>query len=116
MAVDLDDSRDLRLRREVLYPQRQNTGVGVMLVASAAMFFAVASSAFILRAQMPPQSCVHRSATVVEPVEAISVDLIDGEALSQGSGTCGEPIYQENSDGTDTVVFNLCPPEPSVVE
>ena len=109
MAEDLDASQELILRREVLCPQRQSTGAGVVLVTSAAMFFAVASSAFILRAQMPSQSCVHRDANAAEPTEAIPVDLI--ELAPTANGTCGEPIYQEGPKGTDTILFNLCPPK-----
>ena len=40
------------LSKEVLPPQKPQNGVGVMLVAAAAMFFAVASSALILRSRM----------------------------------------------------------------
>ncbi len=101
----------VHLRREVLYPQRQNTGVGVMLVASAAMFFAVASSAFILRAQMPQRSgCVHASETQATPMRAVPVELI-GDELNAGTiETCGEPYYEENTDGTVSVFFDLCSP------
>lgn len=48
------------LRREVEPPQRQPTGLGVMLLASASMFFAVAGSAFILRARMN-DGCPYRA-------------------------------------------------------
>lgn len=117
MGVDLDNSRKLVLRREVLYPQRQSTGVGVMLVASAAMFFAVASSAFILRAQMPMQECPGAA----RDYEAVSVELIDSAEVSQEMGdgfiqtveTCGDPIYQPNVDGTVSVFFDLCPMPPA---
>ncbi len=113
MGVDLDTSEKLQLRREVLYPQRQNTGVGVMLVASAAMFFAVASSAFILRAQMPSQECP----VDAQRYETVSVELIDsadivqdiGASLNDAVETCGEPVYQDNPDGSVSVFFDLCP-------
>ena len=100
-----------RLRREVLYPQRQNTGVGVMLVASAAMFFAVASSAFILRAQMPQRAgCVHATEADPVPMRAVPVELIDDEVNARAVETCGEPYYEENDDGTVSVFFDLCSP------
>jgi hypothetical protein len=99
--------RKTRLRREVLYPQRQNTGVGVMLVASAAMFFAVASSAFILRAQMPAQECPHAERV---PMRAVPVELIADEMLTETVETCGEPYYERNEDGKVDVFFNLCAP------
>jgi len=110
MGVDLDNSQKLVLRREVLYPQKQNTGVGVMLVASAAMFFAVASSAFILRAQMPMQECPGDA----QRYEAVSVELIDSAEIpprinvSNALETCGDPIYQANPDGSVSVFFDLC--------
>ena len=99
--------QSVRLRREVLYPQRQNTGVGVMLVASAAMFFAVASSAFILRAQMPQQDCPHAPEAAL-PMRAVPVELIAEETIAETVETCGEPFYEENADGTVSVFFDLC--------
>jgi hypothetical protein len=110
------EPRQFILRREVEAPQRQNAGVGVMLVASAAMFFAVASSAFILRAQMPREHCPRSLGTVpekseVEPlaIEAVPVQLVDPVEASTVE-TCGEPVYQDNPDGTVTVYFDLCAP------
>ncbi len=104
------DSRpeaDEKLRREVLYPQRQSTGVGVMLVASAAMFFAVASSAFILRAQMPQRSCPH-AVDQGPTMNAIPVELVDDAFLGRAIESCSEPYYEENPDGTVSVFFDLC--------
>ncbi len=100
-----------KLRREVLYPQRQNTGVGVMLVASAAMFFAVASSAFILRAQMPQRSCPHMADQPL-PMRAVPVELIDEATLNKTIESCSEPYYEENADGTVSVFFDLCASAP----
>src|SRR5690606_41688094 len=57
MARIVGDSGRPTLRREVEAPQRQPTGLGVMLIASAAMFFAVAGSAFIVRARMAGHCC-----------------------------------------------------------
>jgi len=98
------------LRREVLYPQRQSTGVGVMLVASAAMFFAVASSTFILRAQMPRDTCFHMS-EMPSSIRAVPVELVSEEEMDQLSmQTCGDPLYEENGDGSVSIVFDLCVP------
>lgn len=106
------DNRQLKLRREVEYPQRQSTGVGVMLVASAAMFFAVASSAFILRAQMPHQRCLHRVVpSEVQVADVVEVDLLDSMVDVETIETCGEPLYQDNPDGSISVFFDLCSPE-----
>ena len=80
-----------------------------MLVASAAMFFAVASSAFILRAQMPQSACPHASEQPL-PMRAVPVELIGDEINSGSIETCGEPYYEENTDGTVSVFFDLCTP------
>ncbi len=103
----------LALRREVLYPQRQNTGVGVMLVASAAMFFAVASSAFILRAQMPmSDQCPGNSARFnnhTPAIEAVEVELVEFQEVDEtGLQACDEPVYQENENGPSSIIFHLC--------
>ncbi|MCP4446218.1 MAG: hypothetical protein GY811_12870 [Myxococcales bacterium] len=110
--------RAQQLRREVLYPQRQNTGIGVMLVASAAMFFAVASSAFILRSQMPlPEECPGNTRVLevqsYHPprIEAVEIELVHFESLEEGETyvvPCGEPLFQDNSDGPSSIVFRLC--------
>lgn len=109
-----------------MYPQRQNTGVGVMLVASAAMFFAVASSAFILRAKMPaPEHCPGNSAAQMNyhdsahgdqaTIEAVDVELVDIQSLDFVNGEavpCGEPVFHENPDGPSSIVFRLCSEQP----
>ncbi len=110
-----------QLQREVLYPQRHNTGVGVMLVASAAMFFAVASSAFILRSQMPAGEHCPGSAEQARPlgmqsphalkIEAVDVELVDvGPAEATSTVACGEPLIRDGGEGPDSVVFRLCAP------
>ena len=98
--------------------QRQSTGVGVMLVASAAMFFAVASSAFILRAQMPmsdqcpgASSGMGSSSVQQSNFEAVEVELIDVRAVDSAmlkGMPCDEPIYQDNPDGPSSIIFRLC--------
>lgn len=90
------DSNHATLRREVEQPLRQDAGLGVMLVASAAMFFAVTSSAFILRAQKPSDRCLHRTRSQPVPTTHSAAD-------------CGEAVYQNNPDGTVSVEFELCP-------
>lgn len=92
-------SRSLILRREVELPVRQSAGLGVMLVASAAMFFAVASSAFILRAQMPREHCFHESrrGPVAAPVSEPPTE------------DCGEAVYTNAPDGKVYLVYELCP-------
>lgn len=87
-------------------------------MASAAMFFAVASSAFILRAQMPlPEECTGSDAARLHSqghtqIEAVEVELVDSQAPKIQSVPCGEPLIQKAGDGPATVVFHLCDPEP----
>ncbi len=88
-----------------------------MLVASAAMFFAVASSAFLLRAQNI-SSC-SRNADVVQRIsvdtehtglEVLAIEIIDTEDLGKGVVSCGTPEITENpGQATTDIVFRLCP-------
>ena len=102
----------LKLRREVQTPQRQNTGLGVMLIASAAMFFAVAGSAFILQARMASECCPR--AHTVSPPTTIVVDAppetnTQTRPARNAAVECGKAIYRNNPDGTVSVTFPLCP-------
>jgi hypothetical protein len=71
-----------------------------MLVASTAMFFAVAGSAFILRARMA-RCHGHARAAAVAPV-------IAPVAAEAAPLPCDGPSFQNNDDGTWTVYFNEC--------
>lgn len=75
-----------------------------MLIASAAMFFAVAGSAFVVRARMAGHCCdrAHSSA----PARPRHVQPI----VTGGGPPCGEAVYRANPDGTVSVDFRLCPP------
>jgi len=68
MAMERANKGTPKLSREVLPPQKPNNGIGVMLVAATAMFFAVASSAFILRARMASEGCPshNQNATTIQ--------------------------------------------------
>jgi len=79
-----------------------------MLIASAAMFFAVAGSAFVVRARMAGHCCDRaHSASHTRP-HAVA-PLVTG-----GGPPCGEGVYRANPDGTVSVDFRLCPPAQSV--
>ena len=97
------------LRREVEAPQRQPNGLGVMLIASAAMFFAVAGSAFVVRARMAGHCCdrEHPPASAHPAAVVRPVTPLDQTATEP----CGQAIYRTNPDGTVAVDFRLCPPE-----
>lgn len=77
-----------------------------MLIASAAMFFAVAGSAFILRARMAAECCprAHTPPPPVTEAPIVDVDLVEPDR----SYDCGRAIYSNNPDGTVTVTFPLC--------
>lgn len=94
-----------KLRREVEPPQRQHTGLGVMLIASAAMFFAVAGSAFILRARMANAGCPyshglrhHTNTLQAQPAP-----------IPNPPSDCGRAVYHTGRDGTMSVTYELCP-------
>ena len=73
-----------------------------MLIASAAMFFAVAGSAFVVRARMAAHCCdrAHSSS---------EAEIRPAAPLATERGTpCGEAVYRANPDGTVSVDFRLC--------
>jgi len=72
-----------------------------MLVASAAMFFAVASSAFVLRARAPERRCFHKA----KPVRAVAPAPKPAEAPRTA---CEQPVETVLPDGTRSVSFRLC--------
>jgi hypothetical protein len=76
-----------------------------MLIASAAMFFAVAGSAFVVRARMAGHCCDRAHAPSHVQVRPVT-PLVTG-----GGAPCGEAVYRANPDGTVSVDFRLCPPE-----
>lgn len=104
------------LRREVLNPTPHNTGVGVMLVASAAMFFAVASSAFVLRTQQkqcaePQKSSVQRISVdnSIQGIEVIAIEVIDTDLKDEGIDQCGDPIIRAAGNNSTEILFRVCP-------
>lgn len=78
-----------QLVREVLPPQKPSSGIGVMIVAATAMFFAVASSAFILRARMVRSSCP-------------GVELRPVIVEAAGADDCAFQVERRIVDGTES--------------
>jgi hypothetical protein len=107
--METGESDRLILRREVEAPQRQPSGLGVMLIASAAMFFAVAGSAFVVRARMAGHCCEREHPTAAD--RGVVVRPVEVAPLDDPSEPCGQAIYRTNPDGTVAVDFRLCPPE-----
>jgi hypothetical protein len=91
-----------RLSREVLPPQKPSSGFGVLMVASLTMFFAIASSAFVLRARMVRTCPGAAQAPLVLPDQVI----VQWEDRAR---ECGTPAYRANPDGSTTVFFEVCP-------
>lgn len=92
------------LSKEVLPPQKQSSGLGVMVVASMIMLMAVASSAFVLRARMAQEPCLGHG---MNPAQAHQIPRVEWPLeLPQ---ECGTPIYQQNPDGSVSVFFDVCP-------
>ncbi|MCG8425023.1 MAG: hypothetical protein MJE77_44645 [Proteobacteria bacterium] len=93
------------LTREVLPPQKQPSGFGVVVVAALAMFMAVASSAMVLRARMAKSSCWASPSRVVVPRTPVGDIAVPPESPRQ----CGTPVSRHNPDGSTTVYFDVCP-------
>lgn len=81
-----------------------------MLIASAAMFFAVAGSAFILRARMAAECCprAHTPPPAAATADAPPAAVAEEPSPASSSYDCGHAIYSNNPDGTVSVTFPLC--------
>jgi hypothetical protein len=75
-----------------------------MLIAAAAMFFAVAGSAFIVRARMAGHCCDR-----AHPARARQQAVKTAPVLEDPATPCGQAIYRTRPDGTVSVDFRLCP-------
>jgi len=98
----MDERAPLKLKREVEPPQRTHNGMGVMVVACAAMFFAVAGSAFILRARMAHVEAVRAEARA----RAQRPNVVAPAARVDDS--CGTYQSIQQADGTSLIVFRAC--------
>ena len=101
-----DKTSQLELTKEVLAPQNPYSGLGVVIVASLAMFMAVASSALVLRARMA-RSCA-MSVRSYQSVLPAAVDWHATAPRAQRAETCGVPEYRSNADGSVSVYFKVC--------
>lgn len=97
-----DQVQQSSLSKEVLPPQKPSSGFGVLMVASLAMFFAIASSAFVLRASMVRTCPGAEKAPLVVPEQMII-------EWQEPVRECGMPEYRSNPDGSTTVFFEVCP-------
>jgi hypothetical protein len=103
----------VKLTREVEPPQRSSQSIGVLLVASSAMFFAIASSAFILRARMVHYHAAHGDVT---PRERVMAPVVL-EPTSPGAPMieCGAPTVHLNGDGTANIEYTTCTTAPVLI-
>lgn len=97
------------LVKEVQTPQRYDNGLGVLVVASAAVFIALLGSSMVLRARSTPCSLAQRPvvAPSVAPVVPATPPLQAGAA---SPAPCGEPVFHDASDGTLRIVYTVCSP------
>lgn len=93
------------LTKEVLAPQNPYSGLGVVIVASLAMFMAVSSSALVLRARMARSCATSGSAYQSQLPAAVSWHASTRPAPAE---TCGVPEYRSNADGSVSVYFKVC--------
>ncbi len=75
-----------------------------MVVAAAAMFFAVASSALILRSRMASECCPTRAAHAPPVIVDVAIPT-----ATPTQAHCGEPVYQQLVDGTISITYKACP-------
>ena len=94
------------LVKEVEPPIYQHSGLGVLLVASLAMTFAVASAAFLVQARMPGDGCPYGETK--REVRAGFEPTTPQPETRQVGADCGEASYHANPDGSVTVIFDLC--------
>jgi hypothetical protein len=95
-----------RLVREVLPPQKPHSGLGVMIVAATAMFFAVASSAFLLRARMA-QTCPGAQPRDIPVVVSVEPPAARPTLSLQTPPECA-PIVRKDESGKETYYFRPC--------
>ena len=112
----LPDPSPACLHREVLPPQKQESGFGVVVVAALAMFMAVASSALVVRARIAKTSCAsHEAPAPVVPAATFTIPVAEfdpGASLDPvAERECGKPYYLQNGDGSVSVYFEACVPD-----
>jgi hypothetical protein len=95
-----------KLVREVLPPQKPQSGLGVMIVAATAMFFAVASSAFLLRARMA-QTCPGAQPREVPVIVRVDPPEAAPTITLQTPAECA-PIVRKDESGKETYYFRPC--------
>ncbi|HET6613679.1 MAG TPA: hypothetical protein VFG83_16885 [Kofleriaceae bacterium] len=88
-----------QLVREVELPPQPVSGLGIMVVASMAMLFAVVSSAFILRTRMSVEQCPHHH----------MVNAAMDHTAAPGTAQCAHVVYVD-------VETPICVPEETMID
>ena len=96
------------LVKEVAAPANAQSSIGVLAVASFVMLFAVASAAFVLRAQMGAAPCPQAQTQQTTAERKAPAPPAGDIEPALRDAPCGEAAYRENADGSVTVVYELC--------
>ena len=100
--------RSTNLQKEVLPPDRQQSGLGIMLIASACMFFAVSSSALLLRTTRN-HACPAQQRQLVHSRAASQIyERPVFVAPTAAKEKCGQGVVQAKDERGEEVVFRLC--------
>jgi hypothetical protein len=106
------------LHREVEPPQRQPTGLGVMLLASTSMFFAVAGSALVVRARMaaesncPYRARIHQVAPSYDQLRPAPPPIVQQNLVAPSETTtadCTVTTTRIGPSGEQLIDFHVCP-------
>ena len=79
-----------------------------MLIAAAAMFLAVAGSAFIIRARMHACPMPHRSRAAV-PAVVQPAEVRPSDAVTPARVPCGHAYAYVDHHGTNNYFYEVCP-------
>ena len=92
------------LKPEVQPPFKPSNGLGILFVAGASMFFAVASSAFIVRASLERNAnrALYQSASMMMHSTPTST------IVQHTPEDCGKAVLHTRHDGSTAVVYRIC--------
>ena len=101
--VGISNKRPSLLKPEVEPPFKPSNGLGILFVAGASMFFAVASSAFIVRASL------ERNANrAFYQSSAMTIHTPSSTVVQRTPEHCGKAVLHTRHDGSTAVVYRIC--------
>lgn len=100
----LSNKRPNLLKPEVQPPFKPSNGLGILFVAGASMFFAVASSAFIVRASLERNAnrALYQSSAIMMHSTPTST------IVQHTPEDCGKAVLHTRQDGSTAVVYRIC--------